>query len=372
MKKLNERKAIKLKKLLANVSIEDIKEGETFYYLDYVYTNAVNAKKEPKCSELDINYFMEPIGDSYNIYKFVKTSNDEAKEVVTGETFKFYNDSKKVDYRNPNYLIDRQHDRSIYIAPSAIFKGSNIIAKLIYQLFAEKDYKKMKSDIHKFICAADYRSQCYKSCVFNLICPSEFEQEFYIQNRGALTFYDEEPKVGEYFGYAGNISCIVPKVDHKDDSKYFDTMEGLIVHPLLFKRISEPDAIEVTSGIVFHFKSLLSTDVSYDNEYKNSPLSIDPICYIKFTDKYKEIYGKAISDFEKFSKRMSNTLSDAKKIYAKKMDECENTYRSSLSDAYDVARVDNAIFDLEKQSSATEPRVHKLIKEISTVTSDFD
>ena len=54
------------------------------------------------------------------------------------------------------------------------------------------------------------------------------------------------------------------------------------------------------------------------------------------------------------------------------MDECENFYRSSLNDAFDIARVDNAIYDLEKNNVVKESDVHKLIKEISSRTTDFD
>lgn len=370
MKKLNERKAIKLRMMLNNVNIENINVGEKFYYLGPVYTS-VDISYELRQHKLIIKRSLDSISDSYNVFELIKMSNEEAKEIKTGKIFKLKCDDKIIDCHDPNSLLNGEFDGSLYLTPRAFFKDNDMVARFIYLLYGEKNKNRLKPRFEAFSNLASFGFE-YINIKAAYFLFSLYERTFYETYGKSLSFYSEEPKVGKYFGYVGNISHIVPKVDDKIGRKYFDTREIKTEYPLLFKRISVTDAIEVTSGIVFHFKSLLSTNVSFDNEYKNSPLCIDPICYIKPTEEYKEIYGKAISDFEKFSKWISESLSEAKNVYARNMDRCENSHRSSLSDAYDAARVENAIFDLEKQSSVEEPKVHKLIKEISNVTSDFD
>lgn len=370
MKKLNERKAIKLRMMLNNVNIEDINVGEKFYYLGPVYTS-VDISFEFRQHKLIIKRSLDCINDSYNVFELIKISNEEAKEIKTGKIFKLKCDDKIIDCYNPNSLLNGEFDDSLYLTPKAFFKNNDMVARFIYLLYGEKNKNRLKPRFEVFSNLASFGIE-YINIKAACFLFSLYERTFYETYGKSLSFYSEEPKIGEYFGCVGNVSSIIPRVNEVDESKYFYTSDIKAEYPLLFKRISVTDAVEVTSGMVFHFKSLLSTNVSYDNEYKNSPLCIDPVCYIKPTEEYKEIYGKSISNFDLFSKWISKSLNEAKKVYARNMDKCENSHRSSLSDAFDVARVDNAIYDLEKNNVVKESDVHKLIKEISIVTSDFD
>lgn len=370
MKKLNEQKAIKLRMMLNNDNIEDINVGEKYYYLGPVYTS-VDISYELKKHKLIIKRSLDCINDSYNVFELIKMSNEEAKEIKTGKIFKLKCDDKIIDCHNPNLLLNGEFDDSLYLTPRAFFKDNNMAARFIYLLYGEKNKNRLKPRFKAFSNLASFGFEYInRKAVYFLF--SSHERTFYETYGKSLSFYSEEPKIGEYFGCVGNVSSIVPRVNETDGSKYFCTRDMKTEYPLLFKRISVTDAIEVTSGVVFHFKSLLSTNVSFDNEYKNSPLCIDPVCYIKPTEEYKEIYGKSISNFDLFSKWISESLSEAKEIYAREMDECENFYRSSLEDAFDIARVDNAIYDLEKNNVVKESDVHKLIKEIASRTTDFD
>lgn len=370
MKKLNERKAIKLRMMLNNVNIEDINVGEKFYYLGPVYTS-VDISFEFRQHKLIIKRSLDCINDSYNVFELIKISNEEAKETKTGKIFKLKCDDKIIDCYNPNSLLNGEFDDSLYLTSRAFFKNNDMVARFIYLLYGEKNKNRLKPRFEAFSNLASFGTE-YINIKATYFLFSLYERTFYETYGKSLSFYSEEPKIGEYFGCVGNVSSIIPRVNEVDGSKYFYTSDIKAEYPLLFKRISVTDAVEVTSGLVFHFKSLLSTNVSFDNEYKNSPLCIDPVCYIKPTEEYKEIYGKSISNFDLFIKWISKSLNEAKKVYARNMDKCENSHRSSLSDAFDVARVDNAIYDLEKNNVVKESDVHKLIKEISTVTSDFD
>lgn len=370
MKKLNERKAIKLRMMLNNVNIEDINVGEKFYYLGPVYTS-VDISFEFRQHKLIIKRSLACINDSYNVFELIKISNEEAKEIKTGKIFKLKCDDKIIDCYNPNSLLNGEFDDSLYLTSRAFFKNNDMVARFIYLLYGEKNKNRLKPRFEAFSNLASFGTE-YINMKAAYFLFSLYERTFYETYGKSLSFYSEEPKIGEYFGCVGNVSSIIPRVNEVDGSKYFYTSDIKAEYPLLFKRISVTDAVEVTSGIVFHFKSLLSTNVSFDNEYKNSPLCIDPVCYIKPTEEYKEIYGKSISNFYLFSKWISKSLNEAKKVYARNMDKCENSHRSSLSDAFDVARVDNAIYDLEKNNVVKESDVHKLIKEISSRTTDFD
>ena len=353
------------KKHYERVNIRYLNNGNPFFYLGSISLNLPeNVIIEPN-NERSIIFDLKRISEEDNyILKLVKVSDEEAVSLEIGVHFRIGKRNENIRYNDPTKLL-----RSCYFNPcltiskSEIGKYSDLYSKYVYH----KYNKGQTDDILDLKSLANIKCVNSFNEIFKKLYPLEFEQKFYNEHGNLIRFYLGVPGVGEYFGYAGNISCIVPKVDHKDDSKYFDTMEGLIVYQLLFKIISVTDAIEVTSGVVFHFKSLLSTNVSFDYEYKNSPL-----CYIKPTEEYKEIYGKSISNFDLFSKWISELLIEAKKTYDRKMDECENSHRSSLNDAFDIARVDNAIYDLEKNNVVKESDVHKLIKEISSRTTDFD
>ena len=371
MSKIEEKSFNNIKKHYEKVNIRDLNNGEPFFYLGSISLNLPeNVIIEPN-NERSIIFHLKHISEEEDNYilKLVKVSDEEAVSLDTGVHFRIGQKNENIKYNNPNKLLKSWYiNPCLTISKSGIGKYSDLYSKYVYHKYG----KSQTTDI------IDLKSLANKKCensfneIFKKLYPSEFEQDFYDEYENLVCFYREVPEVGEYFGYVGNISQIVPRRVINGTVAYFERQEVENKYPLFFKKISDNEAIEVTSGIKFYLKTFAVNNIQDEKMYEETPLSIDAVAYIMPTEEYIEIYGKATSNIEEFNKWLHEQEDEGKTLYAQKLRECELAQYPSVEESYDVARVENAMFDLEKQSSAEEPRVHKLIKEISTVTSDFD
>lgn len=159
-----------------------------------------------------------------------------------------------------------------------------------------------------------------------------------------LDYFDEKPKIGDYFGVITPIDKI--NLGYKDLIYYFPvTRVESEYEILLFKRISEDIIIEVSTGVPFLFvydgKIVSSSTPEKLVKYRKIGLAIqEEDHYIITNDKFKKLYSKfANQDFK-------NRLKD----YVKKAHE---NFEADLSDivdeAHSIALVDNAIYDMEKK-----------------------
>ena len=177
-----------------------------------------------------------------------------------------------------------------------------------------------------------------------------------------LNFYEEDPKVGEYFGVITTITYIIPYYSEKTSYTYsHDSVNDNQMYPFLFKKIDEETFIEVSTGIPFVLNPYyLLHDCGDKSErikifqeklqkYRKIGLRIDEINYIKVDDEFKLLY----------SKEMNQELKDKLKDYAKiAHEQFDNAFTEIVNRMHNIALVDNAIYDMEqkcKTKSLTKP-----------------
>lgn len=142
-----------------------------------------------------------------------------------------------------------------------------------------------------------------------------------LENNAKELCYKTTPEIDEYFGYAGPIYLLsaykmeVNKVQESISEKtsfYPSILEKKTPYPLLFKRIDDTHAVEVSSGIKFCFQ--ISSFEAYDyDKYSKNPLFIKNPFYLKPSEYYKYIYAKTSDDF--FLKWINSLEQDARELY---------------------------------------------------------
>lgn len=171
--------------------------------------------------------------------------------------------------------------------------------------------------------------------------------------------YKDKPKIGDYFGVIGDIYSVLP-YNLKDIMcfGYFyisdenDSIERL---PLLFKRIDEETAVEISTGIPFLFEPKMDfEDISNPIEkiktytekfhkYREICLEIGECDYIVPNDELKKVYANVLkNDSEELKTYLDYMSRKAHEAFE------EKTTRI-LNEAHSIAMVDNVIYDIEKK-----------------------
>lgn len=372
MNNINKEKFYRIANKLKRIPFESLKVDDIFLYAGNIYGNVPMEVQRVNHEKFDIEFGLEILDDSYYILEFIKKDDDLVQETITGCFFKVNKNDEEFDYHNPTEILGSVPERFLHLSKYGIVDPKSFYSQMIYLLYGEEKESALKEGFANLKSRAREAYINRASSIYRKIYTSEAERKFYEKESLTLSFYSDKPEIGEYFGYAGDIYSLVPMENEITSEKWFRKCRFESQQPLLFKKVSEDEAIEVTSGIKFRISDCLSEYISSDKDFIDTLLGIEPISYIETTNNFKKIYAKSIKDFEEFSKLLHQKEKEVKEKYDEAIRKYESSQYISLEEAYDIARVDNAIFDLEKQSSATEPRIHKLIKEISTVTSDFD
>lgn len=145
-----------------------------------------------------------------------------------------------------------------------------------------------------------------------------------------IELYKDKPKEGEFFGYIGDINFVIPKIYNKDTKEYIDFTfskqeENDEVFPMLFKKVSNELAMEISSGILFLYDpkvhqesdNALSTYEFEDRfiKYKNVNLAIEGSAII-LNDKFKEEYAKVIrNNLDEFNNILNKKSQEARHIF---------------------------------------------------------
>ena len=190
----------------------------------------------------------------------------------------------------------------------------------------------------------------------NSFCGTDLEKRFFIDDYDQIETFKEMPKVGEYFGYVGPINHIVPRNNTYGQSDLYSfescSLDENPRYPFIFKRISENTVIEVISKTKYCFSHFLSGS-NLSNKYEDKPLHVKGTDYIVLNDFFKKEYVHLVSDLVAYESWVLNQRENATSSYKTKMLELEERENGKINEAYEMAKLDNAMFDLDKSLKKT-------------------
>lgn len=190
----------------------------------------------------------------------------------------------------------------------------------------------------------------------NSFCGTDLEKRFFIDDYDQIETFKEMPKVGEYFGYVGPINRIVPRNNIYGQSDLYSfescSLDENPKYPFIFKRISEDTVIEVISKTKYCFSHFLSGS-NLSNKYEDKPLHVKGTDYIVLNDFFKKEYVHLVSDLVAYESRILKQRENATSSYKTKMLELEKRENEKINEAYEMAKLDNAMFDLDKSLKKT-------------------
>ncbi len=201
----------------------------------------------------------------------------------------------------------------------------------------------------KFI---DQKAELFK----NSFCGTDLEKKFFIDDYDQIETFKEMPKVGEYFGYVGPINHIVPRNNIYGHSDLYSfesySLDENPKYPFIFKRISEDTVMEIISKTKYCFSPFLSGSNSSD-KYEDIPLHIKETGYIVLNDYLKKEYAKMVNDLVAYESWVLKQRENATSFYKARKLELEKRENEKLNEAYEMAQIDNMMFDLDRELKKT-------------------
>ncbi len=190
----------------------------------------------------------------------------------------------------------------------------------------------------------------------NSFCGTDLEKRFFIDDYDQVETFKEMPKVGDYFGYVGPINHIVPRNNIYGQSDLYSfescSLDENPRYPFIFKRISEDTVIEVISKTKYCLSHFLSESNSSD-KYEDIPLHVKETGYIVLNDFFKKEYVHLVSDLVAYESWVLNQRENATSSYKTKMLELEERENEKINEAYEMAQIDNMMFDLDRELKKT-------------------
>lgn len=340
-----EKKYIKIaKESVVYTNIEDIECGEFFYYLGPVYMNIPVDLERIENGEYHFKFELKQIQEGEEqLLRFLKISDKEAYLVGSEIYFRIGECDEYVDYHNPNVMLKPWHEPCLTLSVSCITDFNDSFIQTICK----------GHDCLNFSEILEYKAYAEENCkealekILQKVYSSSYEQQFYRSYEDKVTYFCQPPKIGEYFGYVRDLYFLVPKNIDVDSNMIEFTRERIEnKYPLLFRRISETEALEVTTGVKVKMNPFSKFSARFNEIDAFAQLCIDDMVCLELTERYKRIYGEATTDFNVFNKWLHEQESDALKTYKKELEICE---KDQILKVYDVARVENALFDLDKK-----------------------
>ena len=334
----------KAKESVGYTNIENIECGEFFYYLGPVYMNIPVDLEKTEDGEYHFKFELKQIREGEEqLLRFMKMSDKEAYLVGSEIYFRIGECDEYVDYHNPNVMLKPWHEPCLTLSDSCI---TNFNDSRIQSICKGRDCLNF-SEILEYKAYAEENRKDALEKLLQKVYSSSYEQKFYKSYEDKVTYFCQSPEIGKYFGYVRDLYSLVPKNIDVDNNMIEFARERIEnKYPLLFKRISETEALEVTTGVKVKMNPFSKFSARYENGDANAQLCIDDTVCLELTERYKRIYGEATTDFNAFNKWLHEQESDALKTYKKELEICE---KDQILKVYDVARVENALFDLDKR-----------------------
>ena len=351
MVSINEDKFFRIMNKANGVPFKDFKVGDVFLYVGHIYANVPMELQKINNKGYNIEFGLETVDDDYYILEFIKIGANIVQETKTGCFFWINKTDEELDYHNPVDMINIAPEKALHIIENGIIDPEKIYSKLIYFLYAENRAAILDRNLSIFKKRAGEAYINHVLSMYKKIYKSEAEKNFYEKEGYTLSFYSDKPKIGEYFGFVGDINLLVPMENEITSEKWFCKNKAKNNYPLLFKKISEDEAVEVTSGIKFRISKYL-TDCEPIEESVDLLLGIEPITYIEPTESFKKAYAKSTEDFEEFKNWLHEKEKEAKEASTEAIRKRESAQYLDIEEAYDIARVENAMFDLDKKEES--------------------
>lgn len=183
-------------------------------------------------------------------------------------------------------------------------------------------------------------------------------------NTDGLVYFEEIPKVGEFFGCITDIYALIPYFGEAECTPYFEYTKSDNLSseklPLLFKRIDDEVAVEVYTNIPFLFnvkwnfsdisdsKERMKEFTSRFDKYKKIGLELRNKEYIVPNDSFKLKYAKTIEKKgEEFKNYLEFMSSKAHSLFNEKTKDIVDRMHS-------IALVDNIMYEANKKYKVKE------------------
>lgn len=353
MKFLTEKEVQKMQAKYQDFCRDQVCTGEVVYYIGKLNLDVgVTDKTENGTNELKI--YKVP-GESNYILRLEKLGN-YFRETTTGFVFKTYEDTR-IDGNWDNVETYFLPKKTYFLLDNSFYKENTSLNKAYFKFIARNP--NFSNYLKKYSSYVEEYMNVYYRELFFCSTESKYEEAFYREHIDKLEFYSNEPKIGDYFGYMGNIYTYVPKELVFDDEKTKCMVESQKISvckiPMFLKLVDYDTAIDVMTGNKFSFRDD-SGIVNVNNgllERKNDiHFYIDRFPLIKANKYFEILYGglskEKIDDFKteindlKFLAKMEELLA---------FDRCMKESFVGLRIAYELAQLDNLLYDIDNPKS---------------------
>ena len=304
----------------------------------------------------EVTFEAKPLTEDEYILFLRKVDNHEVIDLTSGVKLStnLNTTSNLFDFSEYPYLSYYENS-PLCIQMELVLENNSHVRKRITRLF--KGTTEMYPSLTEIQSKAKRKFINQKAELFkNSFCGTDLEKRFFIDDYDQIEQYEEMPKVGDYFGYVGPINHIVPRnnIYGQSDLYSFESvpLDENPRYPFIFKRISENTVIEVISKTKYCFSHFLSGS-NLSNKYEDKPLHVKGTDYIVLNDFFKKEYVHLVSDLVAYESWVLNQRENATSSYKTKMLELEERENGKINEAYEMAKLDNAMFDLDKSLKKT-------------------
>ena len=304
----------------------------------------------------EVTFEAKPLTEDKYILILRKVDNHEVIDLTSGVKLStdLNTTSNLFSFSEYPYL-SYYEDSPLCIKMELVLENNARVSKKINRLF--KGTTEMYPSLteiqskakRKFI---DQKAELFK----NSFCGTDLEKKFFIDDYDQIETFKEMPKVGEYFGYVGPINHIVPRNNIYGHSDLYSfesySLDENPKYPFIFKRISEDTVMEIISKTKYCFSPFLSGSNSSD-KYEDIPLHIKETGYIVLNDYLKKEYAKMVNDLVAYESWVLKQRENATSFYKARKLELEKRENEKLNEAYEMAQIDNMMFDLDRELKKT-------------------
>lgn len=334
----------------------NIDKHADFICVARIYSMVPTGMIKNSYGKVEITFEVMPLIEDKYILFLRKVDNHEVIDLTSGVKLStnLNTTSKFFDFSECSYL-SYYEDSPLCIQMELVLENNSHVSKKITRLF--KDTTEMYPSLTEIQSKAKRKFINQKNQLFkNSFCGTDLEKKIFIDDYDQIETFKEMPKVGEYFGYVGPINHIVPRNNTYGQSDLYSfesvPLDENPKYPFIFKRISEDTVIEVISKMKYCFSYFLSGS-NLSNKYEDRPLHVKETDYIVLNDFFKKEYVHLVSDLVAYESWVLNQRENATSSYKTKMLELEERENGKINEAYEMAKLDNAMFDLDKSLKKT-------------------
>lgn len=332
----------------------NIDKHADFICVARIYSMVPTGMTKNSYGKPEVTFEAKPLTEDEYILFLRKVDNHEVIDLTSGVKLStnLNTTSNLFDFSEYPYLSYYENS-PLCIQMELVLENNSHVRKRITRLF--KGTTEIYPSLTEIQSKAKRKFINQKAELFkNSFCGTDLEKRFFIDDYDQVETFKEMPKVGDYFGYVGPINHIVPRNNIYGQSDLYSfescSLDENPRYPFIFKRISEDTVIEVISKTKYCLSHFLSESNSSD-KYEDIPLHVKETGYIVLNDFFKKEYVHLVSDLVAYESWVLNQRENATSSYKTKMlDLREN---EKLNEAYEMAQIDNMMFDLDRELKKT-------------------